>query len=170
MNIKPIIFKAILTTLVLSHPIAVLAGEIDLQVAIIKNSVASEDITSGNFDNSIRRLTKRNMVENTFENNMGLCVSYLKKGDTEKAENSCSAAIKSTSTMSHYNDKSRYLKSLSYSNRAVARYIKNDLDGAIEDLKTAKTIDDNTITDNNLQLMLSITSKESDFVETKVAD
>jgi hypothetical protein len=162
-RIKPIIFKALLISAVLTSPFSVTANELPLKLVIIKDTVGSEYIVSGDLSSGINRLKRINMFEKTFENNMSLCVAYIKLNNVDKSESACSAAIKSTKSMPLHNEQAIYLKSLSYSNRGIARYLGQDLSGAIADLTTAISINSNVITKSNLRLIsdLSVEPNES---------
>ena len=92
---------------------------------------------------------------NDFEKNTALCVAYLKTSNTVESEAACSSAIESAKTLESSNKRTSYLKSISYSNRAVARYLKDDVVGAMSDLAVANSIDSNKISKINLEVMNS---------------
>jgi hypothetical protein len=150
MTIKNISYKALAATIAISCSASAMAEISTFKVAVIKDTTASQEIISGDLEASITQLTLNN--KNTFENNTGLCVAYLKSKNVEKSESACTAAIESISSVS-YDKKKTYLQSLSYSNRAIARYLKNDFTGAMDDLSVATSINSNTITAGNLQLL-----------------
>jgi hypothetical protein len=150
MTIKNISYKALAATIAISCSVSAMAEISTFKVAVIKDTTASQEIISGDLEASITQLTLNN--KNTFENNTGLCVAYLKSKNVEKSESACTAAIESISSVG-YDKKKTYLQSLSYSNRAIARYLKNDFTGAMDDLSVATSINSNTITAGNLQLL-----------------
>lgn len=143
-------YKALAATIAISCSASAMAEISTFKVAVIKDTTASQEIISGDLEASITQLTLNN--KNTFENNTGLCVAYLKSKNVEKSESACTAAIESISSVG-YDKKKTYLQSLSYSNRAIARYLKNDFTGAMDDLSVATSINSNTITAGNLQLL-----------------
>ncbi|WP_159817938.1 hypothetical protein [Colwellia sp. 20A7] len=151
MTIKNIPYKALIAGIAISCSASAMAEISTFKVAVIKDTTASQEIISGDLEASITQLTLSN--KNTFENNTGLCVAYLKSKNVEKSESACTAAIESISSVSSYDKKKTYLQSLSYSNRAIARYLKNDFTGAMDDLSVATSINSNTITAGNLQLL-----------------
>ena len=150
MTIKNMSYKALAATIAISCSASAMAEISTFKVAVIKDTTASQEIISGDLEASITQLTLNN--KNTFENNTGLCVAYLKSKNVEKSESACTAAIESISSVG-YDKKKTYLQSLSYSNRAIARYLKNDFTGAMDDLSVATSINSNTITAGNLQLL-----------------
>jgi hypothetical protein len=84
---------------------------------------------------------------------MNLCVAYLKVGNTKKSTKACRAAVVSAESAASKDNNANYLKALSYSNRAIARFKNSDIVGAIADLDKAVSIDANDITDSNLRVM-----------------
>ena len=98
---------------------------------------------------------------------MSLCVAYLKAENAKLSESSCTAAINSVEEMKLNNGKSLYLKSLSYSNRGIARYKNSDIYGALADLNKAVSIDDNVIAVSNLMIIKQYSYElESDNANT----
>jgi hypothetical protein len=159
MNIKPILFNTLLATLTFISPTLVSASETALRVAVIKDSIASHNILSGDWNTSIIKLSRRNMAHNTFERYMGLCVAYLKNKNNDRSEVACTTAIESLTSANLKNDHTLYLKAIAYSNRGVARYLKNDLTGAISDLSVAKSMNNNSITEGNFEFIERIYSE-----------
>ncbi|TPH18543.1 hypothetical protein [Litorilituus lipolyticus] len=92
----------------------------------------------------------------TFNNNMRLCVNHLTSDKPTVSSSACSAAITDIESMNLTSEKVNYLKSLSYSNRAISKYLAGDNNGALTDLTSATLIDSNSITINNLALIKNI--------------
>ena len=153
MNVKPILLKTLLATLVLSNPVLAFESEATLRVAVVKNAPGTNDIVKGNFDSGIKKLSRRHKDENSYNSSMGLCVAYLQSDDAIQSESACTAAIDSAKKIALKSEKTDYLKSLSYNNRGISRYINDDISGALSDLNAAVLIDDNAITASNLKLV-----------------
>lgn len=170
MTIKSTVFKAVLTSLVICSPTYVLANKTKLKVAVIQDAPASQAIRSGYLETSIKKLNRKNTIETTFENNMGLCVAYLQSKNFIKSESACTAAIESIKSLSLNSNKAQYLKSLSYSNRGVSRYLSKNESGAIDDLTAAILIDSNHVTQSNLKLMTSPLFDTKDSMSNDLSD
>jgi hypothetical protein len=153
MNIKSILLATLSPILVISNPVSAFESNNTLKVAVVKNATGTRDIIKGDFSSGIKKLTRRHVDENSYDSNMSLCVAYLKVDNARLSESSCTAAINSVEAMNLNNDKSLYLKSLSYSNRGIARYKNADISGALADLNAAVLIDDNVIAASNLKIM-----------------
>ena len=151
MKSKTPLLKALILTLTLSIPALALANNIALKVAVVADSTGSRGIIEGNYHASIKKITRYHRDGSSYNNNMNLCVAYLKAGNTIKSESSCTAAIESVEVIKSQSKKNRYLQSLSYNNRAISRYKSSDISGALADLKTAVFIDANKITLSNLR-------------------
>lgn len=161
MNTKSIFFKTFVTTLALTSAISVAASTEKFKIAIIENSLGSADILNGNFNSSIEKLTLKQRKTNEFNKNMGLCVAYSHIENSLKSEQACTAAIDSANTLGLHSKKARYLKSLSYSNRGIVRYRNGDISSAMEDLTTALSIDENSVTLSNLKLIHKFSNEMS---------
>lgn len=170
MTTKSIIFNTLLASIALSSLVSASASELALKVAVIKDTVGSKNIMTGDLTTGIKRLTRMNMVEQTFESNMSLCVAYIQSNNKAKSESSCSAAIKSTKSMPLHNEQAIYLKSLSYSNRGIARYFSDNLSGAIDDLTTAISINSNPITKGNLRLISGLSVEPNETRKSLLSD
>lgn len=153
MNSKPIFFNALLATIAFASPTLVSASETGLQVAIVEGAIGSHNILSGDLDTGIKKLTRKRLVNNTYEKNMGLCVAYLKNKNSDLSEVACTTAIEALTSLNPKSDNFLYLKAITYSNRGVARYLSNDLTGAINDLTIATSIDANNITEGNFKFI-----------------
>lgn len=155
MTIKSLPLKAALAGVVLSSSVSAFAADTAFKVAVIKDTTATEEILAGDLNKSIETLTSKTRVKNTFEHNTSLCVAYLQSDYTEKSESACTAAIESIESASPYSKKHSYLESISYSNRAIARYLNSDFSGAMDDLNLALSINENSVTSGNLKLLKS---------------
>jgi hypothetical protein len=100
---------------------------------------------------------------------MNLCVAYLKVGKAKKSTQACSAAVASAETALRNDSNSNYLKALSYSNRAVAKYQSKDIVGAIADLDKAVLIDANDITESNLRVMKQHLKSDAEIASGKIS-
>ncbi len=167
MKTKSTYTKALLASIALMTTTATFAKEIPLQVAIVKNSIGSNDILSGKFTSGISKLIDKNNPRISYDVNTGLCVAYLKTNKLDKAETSCTAAIKSIESSKVMNSLSDFHKSISYNNRAISRYLNNNITGAIEDMKTASLLDNNDIVKKNTDLLMAkiSSSEDIDFIE-----
>jgi hypothetical protein len=166
MNIKPTLLKTLLATLVLSNPVLAFESDSALRVAVVKNATGTNDIVKGNMNNGIKKLNRRHKDQYSFGSNMSLCVAYLHADDAKQSESACTAAIDSANKISLKSAKADYLKSLSYNNRGIARYINNDISGALSDLNAAVLIDDNIITVSNLALVEQYSYKLENLTST----
>jgi hypothetical protein len=144
------LIKTLITTLLLASSISAIASEEKFQVAVVKGAIGSVDIAKGELVSSIEKLTANEKSADFYANKMNLCVAYLQSNNGEKSESACTDAISSIESLPIANNKVRYLTSLTYSNRGVARYRKNQLAAALTDFKFAATIDENPITERNL--------------------
>ena len=155
MTIKSLSLKATLTAVALASSVSAFAADNPFKVAVIKNTTATKAILAGDLSKSIETLTSKTHVKNSFEHNTSLCVAYLQSEYSEKSETACSAAIESIESASSHSKKHSYLESISYSNRAIARYLNDDFSGALADLNTALSINENSVAAGNLKLMKS---------------
>jgi hypothetical protein len=126
MLIKSTHLKVIITTLALSISIAAVADDTQFKMAVVKNSIGSQNI---------------NVL--AFNKNMDSCAVFTQAKKSNKSDLACTAAITSVKSIKSNSIKIKYLESLSYSNRAISRYINDDLSGAMDDLTTAILIDSN---------------------------
>jgi hypothetical protein len=163
MKHNSLILKAILSTLMVTNPVFATTNDTGFKVAIIKNASGSKEIIIGDYNTSIKKINNKTNIKYKFENNMGLCVAHLKLGHFVKSELACTAAVNEAKTMSARDKKNRYLKSISYSNRAISRYLSDNLTGAMQDLTSAILIENNTIVQTNLTL---IKEKHSSLMES----
>jgi hypothetical protein len=120
-------------------------------VAVIKGAMGTADITKGEVALGIKKLTTSESSKDFYDRKMNLCVAYLQSTQSNKTESACTEAIDSIKSIKRQSSKVRYLTSLNYSNRGVARYKQNHLSAALKDFEFAVTIDNNPITAGNLQ-------------------
>jgi len=151
MKLKPLLLKTLLSSAIVAMPTTLLASEANLKVAVIKNTADSQQVMKGEYKDVITSLAATQ--NKAFEENTALCVAYLKSNDVNNSELACSAAIKSAEELKDSHAKVEYLQSISYSNRAVARYLSNDIQGAMHDLVRAKRIDSNAIVKTNTAIL-----------------
>jgi len=147
---KPTLIETLITTLLLTSSLSTIASEAKFQVAVVKGAVGSVDIAKGELAQGIEKLTTNEKSADFYANKMNLCVAYLQSNNSEKSESACTKAIASLESLPSANNDVRYLTSLNYSNRGVARYRKNQLNAALTDFKFAASLDDNPITARNL--------------------
>jgi len=151
MILKSIYVTTILSTITLIGASEAFAKEVPFEVAIVKNSTGSGEIMSGNFQSGINKLIKDKKAGIKYDIDTGLCVAYLKMNDLDKAELSCTAAINTIKSTNRFSD---FHKSISYNNRAISRYLNNNVSGAIDDLNKAISLDNNRIVKKNINLLL----------------
>ena len=148
-----LLIKLIISTLLLSNTLMALASDAPFKVAIVKDALGSKDIALGEIKLGIDKLSASKKSQTFYANKMSLCVAYLQANYSEKSESACTAAIISVESFPQVSSSVRYLTSLSYSNRGVARYKNNDLTAALNDFESAVIIDENPITIANLAIM-----------------
>jgi tetratricopeptide (TPR) repeat protein len=153
MRTKSIYFTAILFSLTMSSSLLAKTNIDAFKIAVVEDSFSSKNIINGLYHSSINKLTRYNRNANTYKSNMNLCVAYLKVGNIKKSTKACRAAVVSAESAASKDNNANYLKALSYSNRAIARFKNSDISGAIADLDKAVSIDANDITDSNLRVM-----------------
>jgi len=167
MLIKSIYATILLLSIALMNTPEAFAKEIPFEVAIVKNSTGSNEIMAGKFNAGINKLIHKNKTGIKYNIDTGLCVAYLKINDLDKAELSCTAAIKTLESAKSRHSLSAFHKSISYNNRAISRYLNNDISGAIDDLKRAISIDNNRIVKKNINLILEQNSSPENYSTLK---
>ncbi len=163
-------FKTTATALVLSTLVsttAVAANSVNgMRIAVIKDALGSDEIINGDYATAMTRITTAKNTDD-YENTMGLCVANIKLEEWKLATQACTKSIEVLQPMLASNGRAKYLMSVTYSNRAIAKYLANDTHGALDDLSTAILIDDNKLVKNNLlQLKYSLASISMDNIET----
>ena len=148
---KTMLKNTLLATLLFSTTHVTLANDAIFQVAVIKGAMGTADITKGEVALGIKKLTTSESSKDFYDRKMNLCVAYLQSTQSNKTESACTEAIDSIESIKRQSSKVRYLTSLNYSNRGVARYKQNHLSAALKDFEFAVTIDNNPITAGNLQ-------------------
>lgn len=172
MKIKPLLLTSIISSVLAIAPTASMASEDTLKVAVIKSEESISNLSKDEYKEIIAELSnsKKKSKYNNFEENTTLCVAYLKTKNNIETEAACSSAIESAQTLDTHNKRTSYLKSISYSNRAVARYFNNDVVGAMSDLAQANAIDANSISKANLEIMNSKLEHSGYDDSTSLAD
>ncbi|MFT5023287.1 MAG: hypothetical protein ACI9O3_000884, partial [Colwellia sp.] len=56
----------LLITLLVSNPVSAFKSDIALKVAVVKDTRGTQDIVKGNFNKSIKKLTKRHQDESSY--------------------------------------------------------------------------------------------------------
>jgi hypothetical protein len=168
MTTKSIALKSIIGTTLLATSIAATAANVNFKVAVIEDAPKSQAIIAGDYESAIASLSKQKISNSSFEEQTSLCVAYIKSETSLASESVCTAAITSAKKLNATSSKVRYLRSISYNNRAISRYHNNDIAGAMNDLVTAYKIDNNPITKTNLTLIkASITPMEEESVSAE---
>ncbi|WP_077338638.1 hypothetical protein [Pseudocolwellia agarivorans] len=167
MKLKPLLLTTLISSTILAAPLTAVASETNLKVAVIKDAAASESILNGEYKEVIANLSNKSQ---DFEESTTLCVAYLKSDNEEMSETACTAAIRSAKKLDASSKKMRYLQSISYNNRAVARYLKDDMSGAMSDLALAKSLDNNPLVQENLSLINSKVELADDTNYSTYAD
>ena len=120
-----------------------------MQIAVIQGALGSDEILDGKYvsaKNNISNAAKNN----DYEHSMGLCVANIKLAAWEEATKECTKSIDKLRPILNSNGRAKYLMSVTYSNRAIARYLASDSHGALDDLSTALLFDNNKLVKNNL--------------------
>lgn len=150
---KSILKSTLLATVLLSASNLTIASESAFKVAVVKGAIGSVDITKGELESSIKKVTSNTTYEEFYTSKMNLCVAYLQLNDIAKSESACTSAIKSVEAMPESKEGVKYLTAINYSNRGVARFRKKQFSAALEDFEAAVAIDKNSITSSNLAHM-----------------
>jgi len=162
--------NTLIATLLLSTSHATLASDATFQVAVVKGAIGTAEITTGKLASGIKKLTTNEASKPLYANKMNLCVAYLQSKHSNKSESACTEAINSLESVKRQSIKVRYLTSLNYSNRGVARYRKNQLSAALKDFESAVIINDNSITAGNLRKFKQLLAVEKVENTTALSD
>jgi hypothetical protein len=139
------------------------------KIAVIKGSVGTDDIISGDYLSGINSINSEEKSSSTFEKSMGLCAANLKINHLEEAESACTDAIEAIQLVTGFNKHSednrhyKYLKSLAYSNRGIVRYQANNPLSAIEDFNTASKLSNRMYIKDNVAVIK--TAMASDYLD-----
>jgi hypothetical protein len=136
MLIKSTTLKVIITTLALSSAVSAFAGEVKFKLAVIEDTAGIQET---------------NVI--TFNKKMSQCAAFAQTNKAIESEVACTDAIRSVQVLNGHSSTVNYLKSLSYSNRGISRYLHDDISGAEDDFIAAILIDSNVITKSNLKLL-----------------
>lgn len=145
--------KVIITTLTLTGSASVIAEEVKFKLTKVKSHVGIQSADSRNFNKS-----------------MNSCVELAKFENTIESEQACTKAIEVMESINVHTSEAIYLKSLSYSNRGISRYMNDDLVGAKADFIAATHIDSNNITKSNLMLLNKLSMSKESNNEIELAD
>lgn len=143
----------LLTTLAVTSSVSASAETVKFKMAVIKDSIG-----------------KVQPAVVSFNNNMESCTSHATRQNFGASEQACTAAIKTIESMDKSDKKVSYLKSLSYSNRGISRFLNDDISGAVDDFTTAILIDSNAITKTNLSLVKHLSPAKSAVSFTSYSD
>lgn len=140
-----------------------------LRIAVVKDAIGSKELSVGDYSTAADLITKtQSSPEASYEKAMGLCVAYIKLEKLDAANVACSDAITSLDSIST-SSQAKYLTSIAYSNRAIAKYLAKDNQGALEDMTDALLIDNNTIVKGNLASMKDKLFAKQDETTTQFA-
>ena len=154
MLIKSTYLKVLITALTLSSSAIAIADESKFKIAVVKKEFGIKDSEILAFNKHMRN-----------------CAELTKALKADESEIACNAAIASIKLVKTDSRKAKFLESLTYSNRGISRFVNNDLTGAKDDLLTAMRIDENSITESNLELINSFITDEVSFEKpTTIAD
>lgn len=130
-----------------------------LKVAIIRGTVGSSDIITGDYQSGLNKLTHSNTdTTSGYDKSMGLCVANIKLNELESAHQACTDAIEEVDTIIGRSRQKHFLKALAYSNRAIVHYLSKDNHGALKDFTNALFVDDNDIVKANIAALSTISS------------
>lgn len=152
-----------------------IAGELPsklngLRIAVVKDALGSRELSTGDYSTAANMLTKTSTTpQASYEKSMGLCVAYIKLEQHDAANIACSDAITSLDSVKTSKSQAKYLTSIAYSNRAIAKYLAKDNQGALEDMTEALLIDNNTIVKGNLVSMKGKLFAKHDETATEFA-
>ncbi|TQV77265.1 hypothetical protein FLL45_04790 [Aliikangiella marina] len=119
------------------------------QVAVVEHTTGAKEIIEGQYETGLKKLSKRDTpAKSSFNRSLTRCAANIMLNDYQSADGACTVAIEKYKNRSSLNYK--YFKSIAYSNRGVARYLKGDMTAASDDLKMAASLDDNKIVMANL--------------------
>lgn len=146
MKNKSVVLNTIIAATLFTTSITVVANDETFKIAVIENAPESQEILEGDYEHAIATLSKAIAQNSSFDTITSLCVAHIKSKVSEGSESACTAAIETAID----NQESSYLRSISYNNRAIARYQNNDISGAMTDLKLASRINNNPMIKANL--------------------
>lgn len=151
MKTKLAVLNTIIGATLFTTSITAVASDVKFKIAVIENAPKSQEILNGDYDTAIATLSKTITHNSSFDKVTSLCVAHIKSKVSEGSESACTAAIETAID----NKEPSYLRSISYNNRAIARYQNNDISGAMTDLKQASKINNNPIIKANLSQLKS---------------
>ncbi len=118
-------------------------------LAVIQNPRINNDISDGNYANIVSQLAKaaKPSADERYENSMSLCAANIKLNDIITASKVCDKAvgmIDQSRGYSRTSKKSKY-KALALNNRAIAKHLSNDHQGAYQDFNQALGLDNSPL-------------------------
>lgn len=150
--------------------VSVSASNDMLKLAVVENSspankLMSSDWLDHNANRTLAKLTQQQASANRFDKATSLCVALIQNEKIEQADQACSYAIKSAESIPAHHSKAAYLRSLSYSNRAVAHYKSGNISKALSDIEMAIATDKNVIIESNLSIIKQKSSQDISATE-----
>ena len=137
------------------------------QVAVIRDSSGAKEILKGKYRLGLDKLAQHSSKKNSsFDSLLARCAARIMTRELKQAHLVCTDAIESYKN--HKEPKYKYLKSMAYSNRGIARFLLGDIIGASNDLEIASSINKNKIVLSNLSnLQSQISNHEDNFIDRK---
>jgi len=147
-------FSLLIVALLISFNSVAEPKRLALQLAVIKHAAGSKEIMKGEYGQGLQKLVKASARKRAlFDIATGICAAKIMTNDLEQAIPFCSQAI--DMYKERRNSKYHYLTSIAYSNRGIVRFKLGDMAGALEDIETAVSIDNNNIVLSNLDYLKS---------------
>lgn len=112
------------------------------KLAVIEGKAPSRHVLRGDYTKAINAINQGQQKSATagYESSMSLCAAKIKMSEIEAALKACdNAVIVITDTDTYQTDKDKY-KALALSNRAVAKQLNNDYQGAYQDFTSAMAL------------------------------
>ncbi|QIR13386.1 hypothetical protein [Shewanella aestuarii] len=117
------------------------------KMVLIEDVPGVNELQSGNIIEGLNETLSASKLEvDSFSRNINLCVGYTKLSEIEKAEQACTAAVKSARIDSTMGE----MRAYAYNNRGVAKLMAKDNLGALEDFRRAAKVTSNSIYQHNL--------------------
>lgn len=127
------------------------------KLAVIKDTLASSSISSGQYLKGITMLTNRAIQspDDLYEDSMSLCTANIKLNHYNAAMSACDNAISAIEqTQNRQKTKNKY-KALALNNRAIVKYLSNDSRGAYQDFNQALDLNNSKLISANFDLFTS---------------
>ncbi len=135
-----------------------------LRIAVVKDAIGSPELSSGNYVSAIDKLSSaKALATKGYERSMGLCAAFIKVNDHQGASQACTDAVNALNEMDVDSNHGRYLTSITYSNRAIYKYLADDTTGALDDMTNALLIDSNEVVKSNfVKLKATLFARHTD--------